>query len=73
MRDKPSFAIGCDHAGYQMKEKVKEYLEKNGYQLTDVMPLYRDELSYTEGAVKTCRYVLQKEGAFGILNGLIKG
>jgi len=67
MRGKLSFAMGCDHAGYQMKEKVKEYLAKNGYQISDVMPVYRDELYYTEAAVKTCRYVLQNEGAFGIL------
>ncbi len=29
-------AIGCDHAGYELKEAVKEKLEKEGYEILDV-------------------------------------
>jgi ribose 5-phosphate isomerase B len=67
MNEKPALSIGCDHAGYQMKEKVKDYLVKNGYQIHDTMLVYQDELSYTEAAIKTCRYILQNEKTFGIL------
>lgn len=28
-------SIGCDHAGYDYKEKIVKYLEKQGHQVTD--------------------------------------
>lgn len=29
-------AIGADHAGYELKEKLKHYLDGEGYEVTDV-------------------------------------
>jgi len=37
-------AIASDHAGFSMKEKIKEYLINKGYQLTD-FGSYNDESS----------------------------
>jgi ribose 5-phosphate isomerase B len=28
-------ALACDHAGYKMKEQIKEYLTKQGYEIKD--------------------------------------
>ena len=33
--------MACDHAGYQMKEVIKDYLQKKGYEIKDfgnIMP-----------------------------------
>lgn len=37
-----NIAIGCDHAGYELKEIVKKYLEVKGYQIQDC-GTYSDE------------------------------
>ncbi len=29
-------AIGCDHGGFVLKERIKAYLETNGYEVSDV-------------------------------------
>ncbi|RKY03221.1 MAG: ribose 5-phosphate isomerase B [Spirochaetes bacterium] len=67
MTTKPELAIGCDHAGFEIKEKLKKYLIKNGHKVKDLVPDYRDEISYTETALATCRYVLENKDSFGIL------
>ena len=61
------FSIGCDHAGYEMKEKLKKYLEENGNKVIDTMPEFKEELSYTEAALKTSKEVLKGNAMFGIL------
>jgi len=42
--DKISLGIACDHAGYNLKEKLKKELEKEGYSLKDY-GTYSDESS----------------------------
>jgi ribose 5-phosphate isomerase B len=37
-------AIACDHAGFTLKEHIKEYLNKKGYEITD-FGSYSDESS----------------------------
>ena len=32
----PSIVIGCDHAAFVLKEKLKQYLQEKGYDVTDV-------------------------------------
>ena len=31
-----SIVIGCDHAAFALKEKLKQYLQEKGYDITDV-------------------------------------
>ncbi len=39
-------AIGCDHAAFNEKEKLKKYLIKNGYELVDVGTNSSDSVDY---------------------------
>jgi len=36
-------AIGSDHAGFELKEQIKDYLEDEGYDVTDVGALRYDK------------------------------
>jgi len=38
--------IGCDHAGYDMKEKVKQYLEDKNYNIIDVGTASNESVDY---------------------------
>ncbi len=64
---KPTIAIGCDHAGFEMKERLKFHLIKDGYKVIDTMPVFKNELSYTEAALKTSKYILENKNSIGIL------
>lgn len=39
-------AIGCDHAGYELKEKVKAKLTNDGYEVVDVGTNSTDSVDY---------------------------
>ena len=41
-----NIAIGCDHAAFNEKEKLKKYLIKNGYELVDVGTNSSDSVDY---------------------------
>ena len=40
MDERLTLAIGSDHAGYELKEKLKKYLTGRGYQVEDVGPIF---------------------------------
>ncbi len=46
--------IGSDHAGYLLKEKIKEYLITHNYHLTDVGCFNQDSCDYPVIADKLC-------------------
>lgn len=41
-------AIGSDHAGYDYKEMIREYLETNGYTALDKGPFNSDSVDYPD-------------------------
>ena len=43
MERKPIIIIGADHAGFELKEKVKEKLRKKGYEVDDYGALEHDK------------------------------
>lgn len=45
---KPSFALGCDHAGFLYKEAIKKYLLKNGYEVKDFGTFSEESVDYPQ-------------------------
>lgn len=39
-------SIGCDHGGYELKEKIKKHLEDRGFEVKDVGCSSRDSCDY---------------------------
>ena len=61
------YYIATDHAGYAIKEKVKEIVTAMGHQITDLGPDSADRVDYPDFAHKLAEAVLADEGSFGIL------
>ncbi len=59
--------LGSDHAGYELKEKIKKHLEQHGYNCKDVGTNSTDSVDYAPIAVELSKEVLANEGALGIL------
>ena len=59
--------ISSDHAGYELKEKLKDYLIKKGVPIIDLGPLSDDTVDYPDYAKKVAKRVLLKKSDAGIL------
>ncbi|MFM2207214.1 MAG: hypothetical protein RL213_1189 [Bacteroidota bacterium] len=46
--DKKVIALGCDHAGYDYKEFIKEFLQKSGYTVKDFGTHSKDSVDYPD-------------------------
>ncbi len=60
-------AIGSDHGGYDLKEQLKYYLIKNGYEVNDVGTYSKDSCHYPEFAIKCARQVSEGLCQFGVI------
>lgn len=60
-------ALGSDHAGLGLKEKIKAYLIKEGHEVLDVGTFSRDPVDYPEFAFKVAEMVSGGEAQRGIL------
>jgi len=60
-------AIGADHAGYELKERVIRWLEKNGYQTKDFGTYSSASVDYPDFAHPVASAIEKKEFDFGIL------
>jgi ribose 5-phosphate isomerase B len=62
-----SIALGSDHAGYFLKEKVKSLLRKDGYAVEDFGTDSTDPVDYPDIAVQVARAVAARNHRAGIL------
>ncbi len=62
-----TFVLGCDHAGYDMKEQIKEILIGRGYPVIDVMPEFINPIPFVKTSTEACKEVLRTKGSLGIL------
>lgn len=60
-------ALGCDHAGYPLKEAIKQYLDSIGEQYTDFGTYSEESVDYPIFAAKTAHAVADGVCEKGIL------
>ncbi|QIV78493.1 ribose 5-phosphate isomerase B [Fervidobacterium pennivorans subsp. carthaginiensis] len=60
-------AIGSDHAAFELKERVKEYLRKADIEVIDCGTYSIESVDYPDYAKKVAEKVTSKECDFGIL------
>ena len=60
-------AIGSDHAGFELKEKLKNYLIKKGVELKDFGTYSTDRADYPDFAHQVAEAVETKKSDFGIV------
>lgn len=60
-------AIGCDHAGLELKKAVASLLEKKGFQIEDVGTFGNDSVDYPDFASEVSRKVGKGAVDFGVL------
>ncbi len=59
--------IGCDHAGFELKNKIIEYLKNKGYEVYDNGCYSQEAVDYPIIAKKTAQMVADKNYDKGIL------
>ncbi len=62
------FVLACDHAGYEMKEELKRYLEAAGNEVEDLVPEFQGRTDFPPIAERLARQVAAADdGLYGIL------
>lgn len=59
--------IGCDHAAYELKEKIKAHLMDKGYQVFDAGTKSKTSVNYVDFGKKVAHAVSEGEYSKGIL------
>jgi len=67
MPAKIKIALGADHAGFPLKEKVREYLEDRGLEVEDHGPQSTERVDYPDSAEKVATRVAAKQADYGVL------
>jgi ribose 5-phosphate isomerase B len=60
-------AIGADHAGFSLKEKLKKYLLEKGIEVKDFGAPSEQSVDYPDFAHPVAKAVEKKEAEFGLL------
>ena len=61
-----NFTLGSDHAGYQLKEKIKEVLREKNIAFEDKGPFSEESVDYPDFGHKVAESVQNEESNFGI-------
>ena len=59
--------LGCDHGGYELKEKVKSHLEKKGYEVLDLGCHSTESVNYPVYGKAVGEAVAKKEADYGVV------
>ncbi|WP_027121198.1 RpiB/LacA/LacB family sugar-phosphate isomerase [Mycoplasma leonicaptivi] len=60
-------AFSSDHAGFQLKDEIKKYIETLGYDVVDLGPDNdKNSVSYAEQGKKLAEYVDKNKPEFGV-------
>jgi glycine hydroxymethyltransferase len=61
------FAIGSDHAGFELKQRLREYLERQGLKFKDVGTMSEESSDYPDFARAVAEQVANRQARFGLL------
>ena len=64
---KKKIALGADHAGFELKEQIAEYLKEKGYEIEDFGAYSSDSIDYPDPAYSTAKSVSEHSSDEGIL------
>jgi glycine hydroxymethyltransferase len=64
---KTAIALGADHGGYELKEVIKQHLQKQGVAVTDFGTSSKESTDYPEYAQAVARSVAEHQHDYGIL------
>ena len=67
MSGKLRIAVGSDHAGFVLKEKLRDYLVDRGYEVEDHGTNSPESVDYPDYAEKVAARVAAKEVNFGVV------
>lgn len=68
MADKPkTIALGADHKGYELKNKIKQWLEEWGYETTDFGTDSDESVDYPDFAMQVAKAVANDAAYRGIV------
>tara|TARA_B110000967_G_scaffold1267_1_gene1322 strand:+ start:4831 stop:5268 length:438 start_codon:yes stop_codon:yes gene_type:complete len=59
--------ISSDHAGYELKEKIKDYLVNKSISVIDLGPFSKDSVDYPDYAKKVAKRLILQKSDVGIL------
>jgi ribose 5-phosphate isomerase B len=62
-----SIALGCDEAGYELKEQIKSYICNKGYEVEDFGVYNTDPVLYPDIAVKVAKSIAIGKHERGVL------
>lgn len=61
------FALGSDHRGYDLKEKIKTYLKGKGVKYKDFGTFANNSVDYPDFAFKVAKGIANRKFDFGII------
>lgn len=59
-------AVACDHAGYEMKVLLIEYLRGKGYEITDLGSYTSEPSDYPEFGHELAKHIASRKSDYGI-------
>jgi ribose 5-phosphate isomerase B len=60
-------ALGADHAGFELKEKLKKFMTKQGVEVNDLGTNGPESVDYPDYAVKVAHEVAAQKATYGVL------
>ena len=58
--------LASDHAGYDLKENIKTYLESNNFNIKDLGPFNEDSVDYPDYGNMLGKFILENKNSIGI-------
>ena len=61
-----TLVLASDHAGYDLKENIKTYLESNNFNIKDLGPYNEDSVDYPDYGNILGKYIIENKNSIGI-------